>query len=266
MIKINFKRLLEINNNLDNLDDILNEEEKIIIYSKKAVYVIFNDRLNKAYIGETVDVFSRLFTFWKKDKRHVNGENSPIKKYFNNDTEYTYFAILESDCDNLDREYYWHKYYRENNKYLLVSHPGRHGCTNPGNKNLIAIHKDDVQIYINKDDLNLYLKNDWLIGGKTQGERTFEQKKNISIAHIGKIPWNKGIKLTEEQKSHYKGIKKNIKEKRVYSEEQRQLLREKNIGRKKINNGNIEKQVLETEIPYYISMGWKLGCKSKTKN
>ena len=200
-----FKRLVELSN-LENIKDGITDEEAKIICTYHTVYVIFNDRLNKVYIGETEDTFVRLFSFWKEDKRHVTGINAPINKIFESDIENTYFAILEENCNNHEREYFWHDYYRSNYNYIIVSHPGRHGCTNPGNKGYIAIHKDDCQKYIDKRDLEIYEKDGWVKGGKKNHCRTQDQINNISKAHLGQEAWNKGRKLTDKQKVKYKGL------------------------------------------------------------
>lgn len=252
-MEISFKRLLEISNGSD-----MSDEERKILNTKNTVYLIINYNINKLYIGETVDTYSRLFTFWKEDKRHVNGVNAPINKIFLGDIENTFFSILEEDCKDLvSREFYWHDYYRTNYNYIIVSHPGKHGCTNPGNKGLIAIHKDNIQTYINKNDLDTYLSFGWKKGGKKNKKRTEEQKKNISKAHLGKIPWNKGIKLSEEQRNKYKGVKKSITFPKT--EEQKKILKDKNVGRIKIHKGSEEKQIYEDQLEEFLSSGWERG-------
>lgn len=198
---ISFKRLIEIDSGSE-----MTPEETAILRTYNVVYAIYNDILNKIYIGETVDTSMRLFSFWKKDKRHVSGGNSPIFKLFEGDFENTYFKILESNCDNQDREFYWDKYYRKTTGYIIVSHPGRHGCTDPGNKGLIAIHKGNLQTYINPVDLNIFLSQGWFKGGKPQGPRTEKQRETISNSHKGLIPWNKGLKLSKDQKDNYKKL------------------------------------------------------------
>lgn len=252
-MEISFKRLLEISNGSD-----MSDEERKTLNTKNTVYLIINYNINKIYIGETVDTYSRLFTFWKEDKRHVNGVNAPINKIFLGDIENTFFSILEEDCKDLvSREFYWHDYYRTNYNYIIVSHPGKHGCTNPGNKGLIAIHKDNIQTYINKNDLDTYLSFGWKKGGKKNKKRTEEQKKNISKAHLGKIPWNKGIKLSEEQRNKYKGVKKSITFSKT--EEQKKILKDKNVGRIKIHKGSEEKQIYEDQLEEFLSSGWERG-------
>lgn len=252
-MEISFKRLLEISNGSD-----MSDEERKTLNTKNTVYLIINYNINKIYIGETVDTYSRLFTFWKEDKRHVNGVNAPINKIFLGDIENTFFSILEEDCKDLvSREFYWHDYYRTNYNYIIVSHPGKHGCTNPGNKGLIAIHKDNIQTYINKNDLDTYLSFGWKRGGKKNKKRTEEQKKNISKAHLGKIPWNKGIKLSEEQRNKYKGVKKSITFSKT--EEQKKILKDKNVGRIKIHKGSEEKQIYEDQLEEFLSSGWERG-------
>ena len=252
-MEISFKRLVEISNGSD-----MSDEERKTLNTKNTVYLIINYNINKLYIGETVDTYSRLFTFWKEDKRHVNGVNAPINKIFLGDIENTFFSILEENCKDLvSREFYWHNYYRTNYNYIIVSHPGKHGCTDPGNKGLIAIHKDNIQTYINKNDLDTYLSLGWKKGGKKNKKRTEEQKKNISKAHLGKIPWNKGIKLSEEQRNKYKGVKKSITFPKT--EEQKKILRDKNVGRIKIHKGSEEKQIYEDQLEEFLSSGWERG-------
>lgn len=173
-ISISFKRLLEIEQGSKMTTD-----EEFILMTKKSVYAIYNKNINKIYIGETVDTYIRLFSFWKKDKRHVTGINSPIIKYFDGDFENTYFKVLEFNCDNQEREFFWDNYYRNNTSYIIISHPGRHGCTNPGNKGLIAINKGSQQTYINPSDFEIFSSLGWSLGGKKQGLRTEEQKKKL---------------------------------------------------------------------------------------
>lgn len=206
MESISFKRLLEIDSGSE-----MTPEEVFILNTHNVVYAIYNNKLNKIYIGETVDTYIRLFSFWKKDKRHVSGKNSPLIKLFGGDTENTYFRILENDCNNQEREFYWDKYYRETTDYIIISHPGRHGCTNPGNKGLIAIHKGNLQTYINPLDLDVFLAQGWCKGGKSQGPRTKEQRETISKSHKGRTPWNKGLKLSEDQKNSYKKLGRKSK-------------------------------------------------------
>lgn len=256
-MEISFKRLLEISNG-----DQMSIEEGELLNTKNTVYLIINYQLNKVYIGETIDTYSRLFTFWKEDKRHVTGVNAPINKLFLGDIENTFFTVLEKDCDSsVDREFYWHSYYRDSFNYTIVSHPGRHGCTSPGNKGLIAIHKEGRQTYINKNDLENYLSTGWIKGGKKNKKRSEKQKENISKAHLGKIPWNKGLKLTEEQKKNYRGVKKSIKVSKT--EEQKNILREKNVGRLKIHKDLEEKQIPSEQLDYYLSLGWSKGIVKK---
>lgn len=200
---ISFKRLLEINNG-----DKMSSDEEAQLKTFHVVYIIYNKHLNKLYIGETDDTYVRLFTFWKEDKRHVSGTNAPINKKFLSDYENTYFQVIETNCDNISREYFWHNYYRNNSSYIIISHPGRHAVTSPGNKGLIAIHKENIQTYINPNDLELFIKYGWKKGGKKNRPRTAEQKRNISNAHIGQPAWNKGKKLSNEEKQKYKGIRK----------------------------------------------------------
>ena len=54
-MEISFKRLLEISNGSD-----MSDEERKTLNTKNTVYLIINYNINKLYIGETVDTYSRL--------------------------------------------------------------------------------------------------------------------------------------------------------------------------------------------------------------
>lgn len=72
------------------------------------------------------------------------------------------------------------------------------------------------------------------IGNANRGKkRTLEQRQHNSNMHKGKIPWNKGKHLTEK--------------------------------RCRINNGIIEKNILEADLVLYINNGWSRGRLKRSK-
>ena len=64
-------------------------------------------------------------------------------------------------------------------------------------------------------------------------------RKKLSDAHKGKSPSNKGKPCSEETK---------------------EKIRQQILGRKRINNGIVEKYVKEDELNDYLNNGFKLGC------
>jgi len=112
--------------------------------------------------------------------------------------------------------------------------------------------------------------------GKKVSEET---KMKMSEAAKGKIPWNKGIKYSEEYKEKIsKGRKgKNLGNK--HSEETKRKISESNKGKQSGENhsqygmkwiSNLESneciKVKKEDLEIYLSSGWILGRKIKTRN
>ena len=57
------------------------------------------------------------------------------------------------------------------------------------------IHKDDVQKRVFESELDEYLNNGWSLGYCEKA------KKNLSVSHLGNVPWNKGIHISEETRA-----------------------------------------------------------------
>ncbi len=57
-----------------------------------------------------------------------------------------------------------------------------------------------------------------LRSGGSHGLHTKESNEKNRLSHIGKIPWNKGLKMSEEFKNRYRGIKRSDETKKKISE------------------------------------------------
>lgn len=125
------------------------------------IYAILNKINNKKYVGSAVNLYRR-----KNIHLHHLRKNIHHSKY-------------------LQRA--WNKYGEQNFEFIILE------LCNKDN----LIEKE--QFYIDKYNPEY---NTCKIAGSSLGlKRTKKQIKNISMAHIGQIPWNKGVPATEEQKN-----------------------------------------------------------------
>lgn len=121
---ITYERLKELRSRSD-----LSYLERLIMEVPHCVYLIHSDSLNRSYIGETDnDIYYRVFDHWRNP--HIKGH---LPNNF--DSSDTYIELLESDCDNRSREFFWH----EEHKRLfpevdLISSPGRFGMKGHSHK------------------------------------------------------------------------------------------------------------------------------------
>lgn len=126
-------------------------------------------------------------------------------------------------------------------------------------KNKKCIYKDGKYLYVNQEQLNEYLMNGWELRGKPVSQehkdaisrknkgakRSEEARKKMSIAAIGREPWNKGVPQSQEAK---------IKNSNAHQ------------GRLWINNGVVEKMILPNDLQYHLDNNWQPGrIKFKTK-
>ena len=119
-------------------------------------------------------------------------------------------------------------------------------------KNKKCIHKDDKYLFVSQEQLDEYLMDGWELRGKPVSQeqkdvisrknkgtkRSKETKKKMSIAAIGREPWNKGIPQSQEAK---------IKNSNAHQ------------GRLWINNEVIEKMIVPNDLQYYLDRNWKQG-------
>jgi len=195
------------------------------------VYIIRNFYDNKIYVGKSVDIEKRLKDHKNKLKKntHINSylQNS-WNKYGENTFDFEIVDLCKKEELN-EREIYYIKEFKstdENFGYnmteggeggdTLSKHPKfeeiqkkirRNNHTNLGRK---SIFKDGVYKYVFKENLEYYLKEGWVIEGSNKGKlRTQEQKINLSKAFKG----------------------------RVFSEERKEKLRKRMLGKNNHNYG-----------------------------
>lgn len=96
------------------------------------------------------------------------------------------------------------------------------------------------------------MKDGWKKGGKPLSKEHIEALRR---SHLGKKysdELRKKLSNSHKGKSSTKGIH--------HSEETKEKLRQQALGRKRINNGIVEKFVKEDELNDYLNNGFKLGC------
>lgn len=116
------------------------------------------------------------------------------------------------------------------------------------------IHLGDKQKRVFEYELDDYIAEGWELGYSDKG------KKNLSISHLGNIPSNKGIKLTEKQKE-FTSIKTKEAMRRFDVRIKTEAHYEKIRGSKWVSNDKVSLQVRPENIQYYLSNGYHLGRK-----
>jgi hypothetical protein len=248
-----FSRLLEIRDGSPPSD-----EELLELRTYNSVYVIFNDKLNMAYIGETDNTWYRIFNFWKVDKRHVDGRRSPIHRLFEDDYDNTIFMILETDCNNQEREYYWDEWYRSNTNYLVVSQPGRpHIKVRSGYK---VVNNGIINKQVPNSDIDKYLDAGWMLG-YTPNVRRITSDRLIGNHNTLNHKWvNKdGVETSVKSEDYQSYLDSGWLPGRITS------IIPSNRGKIAINNGTTNKYVGGSELDKWLSDGWLLGSKWYSK-
>lgn len=144
------------------------------------------------------------------------------------------------------------------------------------NKGKIVIHKNNQIKRINKNNLNDYLINGWILGGITGKKVSLESRIKSSQSHKGKPGSNTGKILINNGKIT-KYIFKidleywlNLGWKRgklpitdAHRKHLSEALKGKEIswakGSSYYTNGYKEKRIFESDVLYYISIGWRKG-------
>lgn len=159
--------------------------------NKNTVYMYTNKINGKKYIGRTVkSVYTRASSNGSGYKTCPKFWHA-ICKYGWNNFDLTILAENISYEDSIKLEAYYIDLYqttKQNFGYNILSHEPNRGCTLP----------EETRAKISESRKHL----------------TQEQRKRIGEAHMGKKPWNKGVKtgpLTEEQKKNFSKARKGNK-------------------------------------------------------
>lgn len=245
---------------------ILSEQVPILEIKKMSnvvisgIYKIENMIDHKVYIGKSVNVISRF----KRGHLLINNEVNPhLKNAFLKYGYESFTAEIIKETHDLD---YWEIFliqiYNARNKecgYNIVAggtggdtFSGRHHTEETKKKKSIAMKKFyETKVWTNEERYNM---GHWrgkhhseeqkrrmseACKGINKGPKSEEHKHKISETLRGNVPWNKGVKMTEEQRLKQVEIKREM-----YSGEKgvviKQKLREANLGLYYWNDGNTE--------------------------
>lgn len=166
----------------ENLDDLL----------KRGIYRIFSENTNKSYVGSTWKSFKAR---WKQHLSKLNNNKHHSKELQNAFNKYGTDSficeILEIVLDKqilLDREaYYIEKYDAYHNGYNENPNPSKSPMENESSR--IKSSKTHKRLWKNLEE-------------SMSPEEFIRYKEEYAKAHgkeKGSEPWNKGIKMTEEQ-------------------------------------------------------------------
>ena len=176
----------------------------------KGIYRILNTKNNKCYVGSTWKSFqSRLTQHLSKlncKKHHCHHLQSAWDKYGEDIFQFEILEVIDNKDILLDRE----KYFIEKfDSYL-------NGYNENPDPNFSPMYNENSKIKSSETH-----KKIWEDLRNSMTEEEFEQYKKEYAEYRGKhkevIPWNKGVKMTEEQTKNMKkpkinGISKAMKE------------------------------------------------------
>lgn len=177
-------------------------QEEIEKLSRKGIYRIYSDKTNKSYIGSTWKSFKGR---WKQHLDKLNRNNHPSQKLQNDYNLYgtdsftcEIIEVIESQEILLERE----KYYIE----LYNSYKSGYNA-NP-DLSLSPMMNEESRIKSSETH-----KKQWEELKQSMSPEEFEKYKKEYCEKTGFVkgrePWNKGIKMTEEQTKNMKKPKKN---------------------------------------------------------
>ena len=176
--------------------------EELDNLNKKGIYRIFNVQTNKCYIGSTWKSFKSR---WKQhssklntNKHHSHEMQNAFNKYGTDSFVCEIIEIVEDETILLEREAYYIKFYKAyTDGYNENPNPSRSPMLNKSSciKSSISHKKlwEDLEKSMTKEEFIAYKK-------EYAKKRGFDENF---------IPWNKGIKMTEEQTKNMKKPKKN---------------------------------------------------------
>ena len=114
------------------------------------------------------------------------------------------------------------------------------------------INNGERQIRVLSDELQTYLDNGWVRGYCKKAQ------ENLSRAHQGQVPGNKGKTLSEEERKHVSEKTKEAMNTPEMKAKMRAIYDDRK-GSKWVTNGEHSLLVHKNEVEYYINSGYKLG-------
>lgn len=261
------------------------------------IYKITNKVNGKIYVGKTEETPVLRFNEHLRTVKRGSKQSKLYSaiKHYGSDNFYVEELDSASSLEELNnKEKYWISTLDSQNPLVgyNVSSGGDGGFTwNP--TGYITINKDNKNTLIKPEDLEKYLAEGWKKGGKKLGKsnnrsigkwihlgdeqkRVYDSeleeylksgwelgycdkaKENLSVSHLGKIPFNKGTHCTEEQKRVTSlATKEAMKRPEVRANVD--LAAAKRRGTKMVSNGIENLYIKPEEVPDYLDRGYKLG-------
>ena len=247
------------------------------------IYKITNIVNGKIYVGKTEETIERRFYEHKLAVKTGKKQSKlySAMKHYGIDNFIIEELDRSDDKDELcKKEIFWiDKLNSRNDKIgYNVSRGGDGGCT-WDQRGTVTLHKDNRNTHVKIEFVDMYLANGWELGGKKLGKskgrssgvwihrgdhqkRVFKEelesyidqgwsigycdkaKSNLSISHMGNVPSNKGVPMSNETKDK---------------------LRESIRGSRWMHKDNIQSQVMRDNVNSYLENGWKFG-RIKYKN
>lgn len=210
---------------------------------------------NRIYIGSSVNISRRVYEHYY-DLRYNKHSNRLMQQDYDKGISFTLEILEECSSDVLkEREQYWIDYLGgidSSNLYNLFSTDMKKrsyeakdnkGCNNPMYGKHHSIETRQLISQKSRKIMTIQIRNQ--ISKKLKGHYdSLETRNKKRQSHLGKHHSQETIEKIRKNnrgKSHPKGINTWFK------------------GRKRINNGIINKFVLPEEIDIYLNQGWKLG-------
>lgn len=264
------------------------------------IYKITNLINGKIYVGKTEETIERRFYEHKLAVKNNTIKNKlySAMKHYGVDNFSVEELDKSDDRDELcEKERYWIKYLnsQDSNIGYNIADGGNGGCTwdqrgcvtlHKGNKNtrvkpekvdeLLSdgwelggkklgkssgrsngrwIHKGDIQKRVYENELKDYISSGWELGYSDKS------KINLSKSHIGNVPYNKGLKLSDDQK---KKVSLSTREAMSRPDVRKKLdahYSKMKGSRWMVNNKNESLLAYKDDIQYYLDNGYIFGRK-----
>lgn len=168
----------------------------------------------KIYIGSAVNIADRWRCHLKELRKNTH-HNPKLQCHFNKygESDFTFSILL--GCDK--------EYLIVNEQFFIDSYKPWFNCRPLANSSLGYRYSDEIKKKMGASKIGRKLTEEHKLKcSKALKGRVFteDHKRNMSLALMGHKSWNKGIKLTEEQKE------------RIYTDEVRSRMNQDKKGKK----------------------------------